>query len=1284
MRGPRNAGVSGSKNKPLRLHGHRRVWMGYGDLAWDRGPRRLPVRPLRRCTWHWDRLSSWARPASLEELRRCIARKTSAVRRQVLRRSPRYRLRQQRWTPLLVAVNPRKDKLQRAPAVLALSSRNANGTAALANFRRSLIGEGWSELARAFVQGPETLAGSHLGRHRRSWTLLVRGGGPLSEMRDGAVDVHCQFGESWFRLHSTQWGSREILEGWRCPLCCVSISPALISPQIIDKKDLHCELKTQAGNEGCPARLRRRWACEASDDMAKDWLGFDWLGFKEDLRNALVEDVDAGTGLSRILAGRDRLCAEAQAGACKMQPPTARSCWGHDFRSLVAGHVQEGHPFCLLGCVCMQLMMLMFVRQPLKGTWKWEEAFRCPPESFDDYLTHEVPCFVQPTPGHNWSPSDTLSHALRVLLPALRWMDLLDSGWPFFRLVARISAQVCEQNLGRCPATCDTEDMKVLAETLEEKMFEGPREQGPRDRSDLLEAARAVWRSDAKEVQASLGRCGEVALAEAAAVRAATYAHTESLQDVLTGVQLTELVVGDLARRTPCALTELSRSPDFWKSMGFVETWLGGHVRYKHRPACKLHFCPDGSPSMRSCRCEASSAPLSAKPADPRSVCLITGDPGDDRPLESDLSLLVGTHREAPNFWSLTYHLNRLYALRHGYRFSRVEVSNDEMERMRADGALPERKVQWLIVRLISTRLQDRSCELVAWLDSDAFIVSSEPLEELLKSQGFPANHSRPPFFFFASTSATKEIGKLSIQRINISDHFMVVRNSPVSRKMMQEWWRLPLQHTDLSRFRSELFLEQTVMNEYFPRHPKLMAKVPSIELFEGFGGLFVRHMGGIKDMLYRITLRDALVARVLSPLTAPGSGWAQALQQDPVARQLLQLAVDAGWCPQLLTVRTMAAVPWQKSFLRGTAGLTAVGIFVIFIGVAVTYSQPAGQFRRACQARELRRWSVTSPPLVTRVAPPLLARCFQGGGSLQLLPTDGGGLQLSLRFFLQPGPAPADADGAAGPGVSRKALLGHRHVSQCQLRLRVKGESKVPGGKSQKRFLELPARALPKALHLSHNPTLKRPGFEDVQGYVALCKISFTTALAVDGEVTPEGPEEALIAGLLGWMGLRYELQADLAEASLRELVTGPELLEASLRVGTEHRWSCWSAWSPPQALQVPLPRPPRRSGRFRSGAAVAMAMLAAEREGDLRRSDWANLAASIVMLPLWGSISLALMIANPPSSKAPKPPSQLEATSEPKTGPDTNNPSQFTAVNARIDAVSQQLVDVKTDVQA
>ena len=56
-----------------------------------------------------------------------------------------------------------------------------------------------------------------------------------------------------------------------------------------------------------------------------------------------------------------------------------------------------------------------------------------------------------------------------------------------------------------------------------------------------------------------------------------------------------------MCKRPFATYTVLPASADFWKSMGFVETWLGGHVRYKHRPACKLHFCPDGSPSMRSC-----------------------------------------------------------------------------------------------------------------------------------------------------------------------------------------------------------------------------------------------------------------------------------------------------------------------------------------------------------------------------------------------------------------------------------------------------------------------------------------------------------------------------------------------------------------------------------------------------------------------------------------------------------------------------------------------------------
>ena len=154
----------------------------------------------------------------------------------------------------------------------------------------------------------------------------------------------------------------------------------------------------------------------------------------------------------------------------------------------------------------------------------------------------------------------------------------------------------------------------------------------------------------------------------------------------------------------------------------------------------------------------------------------------------------------------------------------------------------------------------------------------------------------------------------------------------------------------------------------------------------------------------------------------------------------------------------------------------------------------------------------MTSPPLVTRVAPPLLARCFQGGGSPgaqrkreERTGTQGSAksIRASEHRFLRslrsqspppslrgcsccprmaaacsspcasscsPGPRPltlteqrvpepaaepessrfssplssVSLTSSTGPEVSRKALLGHRHVSQCQLRLRVKGESKA------------------------------------------------------------------------------------------------------------------------------------------------------------------------------------------------------------------------------------------------
>ena len=83
----------------------------------------------------------------------------------------------------------------------------------------------------------------------------------------------------------------------------------------------------------------------------------------------------------------------------------------------------------------------------------------------------------------------------------------------------------------------------------------------------------------------------------------------------------------------------------------------------------------------------------------------------------------------------------------------------------------------------------------------------------------------------------------------------------------------MPLREPPLRRFRQELFLEQTAMNDLFPRYPERIAPTPPLQLFEGFGGKFVRHGAGIKDQAFVLALRDALVSRVMSPVTHAGPG---------------------------------------------------------------------------------------------------------------------------------------------------------------------------------------------------------------------------------------------------------------------------------------------------------------------------------------------------------------------------------------------------------------------------
>eukprot|EP00434_Breviolum_minutum_P030974 symbB.v1.2.027393.t2/scaffold2682.1/size73113/3 len=196
-------------------------------------------------------------------------------------------------------------------------------------------------------------------------------------------------------------------------------------------------------------------------------------------------------------------------------------------------------------------------------------------------------------------------------------------------------------------------------------------------------------------------------------------------------------------------------------------------------------------------------------------------------------------------------------------------------------------------------------------------------------------------------------------------------------------------------------------------------------------------------------------------------------------------------------------------------------------------------------------QWSVASAPVVSSIAPPQLAEI--GGQVMRLLPSTGG-LRLSLRCFLQPGEVLKEGHlpHILQRAATTKESVGHRYVTQYQLRVRMKGETMkdLPAGvKGPRRYMELPATPLPAA----HN----------VVGEVNM---------DVLGE--PETPEEVETAGLLGYFGTRYELQVELSDP-LWELLMGHDLLEASVRVGTEHRWSCWTPWSAAQGLQVPLPAP-------------------------------------------------------------------------------------------------------------
>lgn len=195
-------------------------------------------------------------------------------------------------------------------------------------------------------------------------------------------------------------------------------------------------------------------------------------------------------------------------------------------------------------------------------------------------------------------------------------------------------------------------------------------------------------------------------------------------------------------------------------------------------------------------------------------------------------------------------------------------------------------------------------------------------------------------------------------------------------------------------------------------------------------------------------------------------------------------------------------------------------------------------------------QWSVSSPPLVPYFEPPEIGDLESG--ACRLMPSVGGGLHLALRFFLLPGPVKMEghlsSSAKKASSFRRETAAGHRFVTHCQVRVCFSETSWKP--------LALPPQSLPPASP-SHSVVDKADS---------------------PGEL--KTAEEVLVAGLIGWMGTRHELEVDISDKTLRSFLLADKDLQVSLRVGNAHRWSCWTAWSAPQSLVIPTPEPPPGAG--------------------------------------------------------------------------------------------------------
>eukprot|EP00434_Breviolum_minutum_P032131 symbB.v1.2.028416.t1/scaffold2968.1/size66330/6 len=125
--------------------------------------------------------------------------------------------------------------------------------------------------------------------------------------------------------------------------------------------------------------------------------------------------------------------------------------------------------------------------------------------------------------------------------------------------------------------------------------------------------------------------CGVLSVAIGAASCAVAMSRLARWRETHLYLALTESHVVDLSHRVACAEAMLLQTPQFWEILGYVEDEVQASLPQGVGQPCHLSLCPyGGSPDPTSCTCKELYGETQQRLSE--KVCIISTDPGDDRP----------------------------------------------------------------------------------------------------------------------------------------------------------------------------------------------------------------------------------------------------------------------------------------------------------------------------------------------------------------------------------------------------------------------------------------------------------------------------------------------------------------------------------------------------------------------------------------------------------------------------------------------------------------------------